>query len=142
MGTRQLDLSSKKVSCSIYLEVWMWDWVDSLEGNRSEFFRNLIKDEIKRELMEQGLMTEEDVVTETLGEVYKNIKKYKRNLTGSFNQRRFIRDTRVSVERTRKAISITIDKWLWDIAGSIEYNRSLYFKKLLLNKLEQVMKAS
>ncbi|WP_413300130.1 hypothetical protein AA0X95_17710 [Bacillus sp. 1P10SD] len=140
MKKRQEISSDKKKSVSLNLECWMWDLVEEVESNRSKFFRDLLLEKIKLELINEKLMTETDTVSELLGEVYLNIIQYKRKLMTATTDRKPIRRLGIkngSEEFSKKAISIHMENWLWDIAAKIAPNRSVLFKDLLLQKMKK-----
>jgi predicted DNA-binding ribbon-helix-helix protein len=140
MKKRQEISSEKKKSVSLNLECWMWELVEGIETNRSKFFRDLLLEKIKVELINEKLMTETDTVSELLGEVYLNIVQYKRKLLTANTDRKPIR--RIGIKNApedlrKKAISIHMENWLWDIAAKIAPNRSVLFKDLLLQKMKK-----
>jgi len=140
MKKRQETSSDKKKSVSLNLECWMWELVEELETNRSKFFRDLLLEKIKVELINEKLMSETDTVSELLGEVYLNIIQYKRKLMTATTDRKPIRRLgmkNVSEDLRKKAISIHMENWLWDIAAKIAPNRSVFFKDLLLQKMKK-----
>lgn len=151
MAKKQVIPSNKKISVSINLECWIWELVERIENNRSKFFRDLLLGKIKEELMNEHVMAEADSVTELLAEVYVNITQYKRNLRREFTGRKPIRRVGNKKEESnsiqpgdsrKKAISINMEQWLWDISAKMSPNRSVFFKDLLLQKIKsELLKA-
>ncbi|MDQ1146186.1 hypothetical protein QE429_003013 [Bacillus sp. SORGH_AS 510] len=146
MAKRQEIPSNKKISVSLNLEGWIWELVERIESNRSKFFRNLFLEKIKAELINEHVMTDMDGVTELLGEVYLNIIQYKRQLKSVITGRKPVRRVGLKKEEIKnglsedlkkKAISINMEHWIWEIAAKIAPNRSAFFKDLLLQKMKK-----
>ncbi|MFZ7947065.1 MULTISPECIES: hypothetical protein [Bacillaceae] len=131
--------SSKKITVSLHMEGWLWNVVDQVADNRSKFFRELLLDEMREELVSQKVMAENGEVTELLGEVYLSINIYKSKLKAAVAERLPVRSKiRVTAqdELRSKIMGIHLEKWLCDIAGKIAHNRSVLFKNLLIKTIK------
>lgn len=121
------------------MEGWLWNVVDQVADNRSKFFRELLLDEMREELVSQKVMAENGEVTELLGEVYLSINIYKSKLKAAVAERLPVRSKiRVTAqdELRSKIMGIHLEKWLCDIAGKIAHNRSVLFKNLLIKTIK------
>jgi hypothetical protein len=141
MSRRQEVAADKKISVSINLEAWIWELAAQIESNRSKFFRELLVEEIKAELISQKVMTEDDTVSELLGDVFLSIKQYNQQLRTGRMQRKPIRSGGTSYDKVpdsmkKRAISINMENWLWELAEKAAPNRSAYFKDLFLKKVK------
>lgn len=134
----------EKKNSGINLERWLWTYISQSNDDRSQFINNLIKEEIKETLMMEKIMSQDDQVTELYGHVYLNLLLYKRKM----KQRPFERiPVKRSVKKTsedcmKQPIGILLEKWIWDLTGRVEPNRSLFIKKLLLNRIKKELRNS
>ncbi|MFE8699203.1 hypothetical protein ACFYKX_01065 [Cytobacillus sp. FJAT-54145] len=70
MSRRILNQEMKKQSKSIHLENWIWDLASQLEPCRSAFVKELVLEEVKRELLKKGLVDEDTRIKKEHGDLY------------------------------------------------------------------------
>ena len=140
MGRKRIKDSLKKVPSSVNLENWIWDTVSQLDSNRSRFFRNLILEKIRADLLRVGLINEKQEISEEIGRLYhKGILSrqspvlYQGRLpVKSANNEIFIPEYMM-----KRPISLNIERWLWDLMAKADPNRSRYIRNLFLDKIRR-----
>lgn len=70
MSRRIVTKDMKKQSKSIHLEKWLWDFSSSVDPCRSGMVKELFLNEIKRGLLEHGLVDQNTLITKEHGELY------------------------------------------------------------------------
>lgn len=133
MARKRNSPSSRKVPIGIYLEEWIWDTVDRLESNRSVFFRNLLLEKLKKDLMDADFMELREA-DEYLGHLYSAFILPKLRKKPASEGRIPLRS---KGSAKRKVISLHLESWIWNLVSEIEPNRSRFFKKLVLDKIKQ-----
>ncbi|MFD2444718.1 hypothetical protein ACFSO7_12155 [Bacillus sp. CGMCC 1.16607] len=125
--------SNRKISASINLEKWMWDFVSKIEPNRTKFFRQLFLDYLTQELKKHFATDPNFQVNELYAHLYKLtiLKEKKRGLL--YKKSRSKRGTNEKSEKI--PISVSLEAWIWELAAEIGPNRSHFFKLLLLKKI-------
>lgn len=135
----------KKVPSSVNLENWIWDTVSQLDSNRSRFFRNLMLEKIKTDLIKAGLIDEKQEICEEIGKLYE-----KGILSGqcpaSIQERMPVKSGKTDICQPeymmKRPISLNIERWLWDLMAKADPNRSRFIRNLFLEKIRrELMKA-
>lgn len=131
----------RKTRIKIKLPIWQLDLIDNLASNRSQFFRDLFLEMLKK----QGLLETEDIKTQScwsLPEVEAVAEKL-RSVWGK--EYRFQKVRKIGKNFSKKVpeylkkdgITIFLDSWMLEIVERVEPNRTFFFSTMLLCKIEK-----
>ncbi|MCA1041899.1 hypothetical protein LCM00_20595 [Bacillus infantis] len=70
MSRRTISREMKKTSKSIHMEEWIWELSGHIQPCRSGAIKELFLDRIRTELVKEGLIDEDAVITKKHGELF------------------------------------------------------------------------
>ncbi|OCA85700.1 hypothetical protein A8F94_12555 [Bacillus sp. FJAT-27225] len=129
-----------KVPISINLEEWIWETVDRIQANRTQFFRELFLEKMKKELLHAKLIGENDQMTEAFADYYRILCQQKRRKLPVRLDRSRVRSRNagenVPASIKKKPVSLNLESWIWELISNLDPNRSAYFRRLFLAKVK------
>ncbi|MFS0634353.1 hypothetical protein AB1K84_00500 [Mesobacillus foraminis] len=135
----------KKSRIKIKLAIWQLDLIDTLAANRSQYFRDLFLEMLKKQnipiaasldhlcFSPQEIQTISEKLKKTWGKEYKCQKV--RRIGKKFSQK-------LPEYLKKVGITVFLDSWMLQIVERVEPNRTLFFSTLLLCKIETELSKS